>query len=111
MKKWVCKSLALLYQDFDISKMKIVFSSMGLSVCLFACLFVSNIAEKIYEWNKVKFYGGVQGVKRSKWLNFDGELDHDLAFVEICAVLWKIFSSYMSKLTEALRLTDKRTSY
>ena len=40
----------------------------------------------------MKFYGGgvgegVQGGKRNKWLNFDGDLDHDLALVEVCALL------------------------
>ena len=33
----------------------------------------------------MKFYGGVWDGKRSKLLNFSGDLNHDPAFVEIYA--------------------------
>ena len=52
---------------------KDVFAIIGLS---FVCLSVNSITGKTYEWIVVKFYGGIQGGKRNKWINFGGDLDH-----------------------------------
>ena len=46
-----------------------VFGSIGLSICLFICLWTKN-----YEWIGMKFYGGALGSTVKKWLNFGGDL-------------------------------------
>ena len=42
-------------------------------VCLFVCY---QHCSKSYERIAMKFYGGVRGGKRNKWLNLGGDLDH-----------------------------------
>ena len=49
-----------------ISNKEIMFSLEFLLVCLS----VSKINSKRYIWIVIKFYGGVRGGKRNKWLNF-----------------------------------------
>ena len=34
----------------------------------------------------MKFYGGIEGGKKNKWLNFGGDPEHDPALVEIAAL-------------------------
>ena len=57
------------------------------SVCLFVCLLTTLL--KNYKWIAIKFYGGVRGRNRNKWLDFASDPKHDLALIEVCA-LWML---------------------
>ena len=75
---WMCSHIVegLIYNSvlcYLLSKRRVCFCSIGLSVSLFVFVCGQHYS-KIYEWIGMKFYGGVLGSTMKNWLKFGGDL-------------------------------------
>ena len=84
----MCSRLCQVYDNtvmhtwiFFISGKEIMFSV----ICFLLSVFFEQHYSKSYEWIAILWKG--PWWERSKWLNFSGDLDHDLASVEV-HTLW-----------------------
>ena len=95
----ICKLCKFFYVHLRVPLVDILnYLRQGGYVFSSVCLSVTNITQKVTNglwWNFMDGFGVVKG---THYKIFGGDLDHDPALMEICAVLWKRFSSGILRL-------------